>query len=59
MMALHVSIPFSVPKVSAAILAAYALWVLLAGTVKMPSWFLRQSVDLAMAGEKFISTEKR
>lgn len=43
-MSLKMSISFSIRKVSAALVAAYALWVLLAGTVKMPSWFLRQSV---------------
>jgi hypothetical protein len=36
------SLPFSIREVSLTLVAGYALWILLAGTAKMPSWILRQ-----------------
>ncbi len=59
-MSLHLSIPFSIPKVSVGLVAGYALWVLLAGTVEMPSWFLRHSVlSSAINLDKMHGSEKR
>jgi hypothetical protein len=34
--------PLSIRDASLTLGAAYALWILLAGTAKMPSWILRQ-----------------
>lgn len=57
-MAVTFSLPFSIPKVSVALVAGYALWILLAGTVKMPSWFLRQLVALTITVEKVQCPER-